>query len=346
MRWTTAIGSVLAMLAAPALAVWGQQGAVTPKGKSAPAGGSARPEAASQAKAAPEPAPDPQAQARLDALLAAWEKQSAKVQTLDASYYRIDKSAVLGDITVYHGRAMLKAPFIACLNTETVKVDAKTEMKLVSDAIQWERQAPAERVGPDPIPKTKRELYDRIVCTGETVFHFDAAAKQIFEYPLSQEDREAALQQGPLRFLFNMKRDDVLKRYHMRVVGEDDRVWQIQIVPKLDIDRNAFAQAVLVLRKTTFLPESIVLQEPNNNTQRFFLTQVTPNQPINDINFTPQLDAWKRANYEVVKNPPPGAQAPRGNTPATKVANPAPGGATKAAAQGGTAPTPAKGARR
>jgi TIGR03009 family protein len=352
MQWNMA----WAVLAALAVSASGQQDQPSAKSKGAPV--VARQESANQDKAAvPQTQPpDPAAQARLDHALVNWEKQSSLIKTLDVSYYRIDKSAVLGETTAYHGRAMLKAPFIACVNTESLKLTMKdqADAKLLQAAIQWERQPPDKREGPDPLPVAQRAFYDRIICTGDTVYHFDGASKQIFEYPLAKEDREAALQQGPLRFLFNMRREDVLRRYHMILVKEDDDKLTIQIVPKLDIDKNAFDQAVLVLRKATFLPETITLKETNGNTQWFLLTQVAANKPINDMNFDPQLKEWKKRNYELVKNPPPGAAGQPGASgqSGTGAANPktaAPGttGAnTKAALPSGNASAPAKGARR
>jgi TIGR03009 family protein len=306
----------------------------------------ATPPAASKAAAHPAPAPapapapvDPAQQARLDQLLREWEQRSASIKTLDASYLRLDQNQVLGEVEFYEGRALLQSPNLACLDTHKLTIDPKAEAKLFGEALKWAREqqgSPDPKTG--PIPPEKRKFYDRVICTGQAIYHYDGAVQQIFEYPLSSQEQTATLQQGPLPFLFNMRRDEVSRRYHLRLYKEDDEKFTIQIVPKLDIDRNAFAQAIIYLNKKTFLPDILQLVEPNQNRQTYYLTRVKPNEAINEANFRHLPNSWR--GWELVKNPPLGEPQPQagGNRAA-----PAP---PRTAVQGDPSAKPPAGANR
>lgn len=366
MRWIVAMclpGSLLAVLtvssqaqdpataaprgksaaAAPAGAPGGQSpGMAVPAKGAAPAPGKAAGAPATKGAApagtqdqTPAATPvDPAAQQRLDQLLTEWERQSAAIKSLDAKFFRLDNNKVLGEIEFFEGRALLKSPNFACLDTKKLDLDPKKEAQLFMDAVKFYRAQNGEPApGTEPIPAARKKFFDRIICTGESIYHYDGSVKQVFEYPLAKQDRAAALQQGPLPFLFDMRREEVLRRYNMRLVKEDDEKYTIQVAPKLEIDRSAFEQAVIHLNKKTFQPDVLMLVEPNKNQQIYYLTRVRANEPVNDQNFQHQSDVWKKMGYELVRNPAPSAQ-------------PAATAAPKAAAKGEAGTPQTKGTNR
>lgn len=291
---------------------------------------------------------DPEAQARLDKVLQEWEQRSATIKSLDAAFYRLDQNVVVGNVEYYEGRVMLRSPNQAVLDSQKIDLDYKVtaEKQAFMEAVKW-RRSPASQTAPtqDPIPRDKKAFHERIICTGTSILHYVNDVKKIYEYPLAEEDREAALQQGPLRFLFNMRREEVLRRYHMRLVAENDPdFYTLQVVPKLDIDRNAFEQALLKLNRKTFLPDILVLVDPNGNKQFYYLAQVKPNANVPEANFAHNPETWKKLGYELVKNPPPGqTNLTPPTTPAGAGGQAAP---AKAAAKGATANPSARKALR
>lgn len=356
---TRAIPALLGTLIAITTTSWAQgpRQPAAPRGKAATAppaqaGGTAKsalvPREEHPERKPEAPKLDPEAQARLDKVLSEWEDRSKTIQSLDAVFYRLDKNNVVGEIEFFEGRVMLQGPNKAVLDSMKLDLDSKNkdEAKTFAEALKWRRalQGPAN-AAEDPIPKAKKAFHERIICTGDAVLHYVNDVKKVYEYPLAAEDREAALQQGPLRFLFNMRKEEVLRRYVMRLVNEEDTTYYtLQVVPKLDIDRNAFAQAMVKLSRKTFLPDFLVLVDPNGNQQTYYLAQVRPNVKISEANFAHDPATWKKLGYELVKNPPPGpGDLTPPTTPAGSGGQAAP---AKAASKGAAANPPAKKALR
>lgn len=257
-----------------------------------------RPSAAPVAKPAPPRAVEsPATTARMEELLQAWAQRSARTKTLDASYTRVDRSPVWSLETHYKGRALLVAPNLACIDLQKAK----------------------PKPGEDP-------FHERIICTGDKVYHYQAT-KQIFIYPLDQQDRKRALEEGPLPFLFNMRVEEAKKRYKMILVREDSSHVLIQIIPLLPIDRENFIQAVVRLDKEKFLPEALTLVEPNGkDTQNYAFTKIDRDVEIKESNFKPPLPTrttmtgWKVID-NTTSNPAPAA--PAASEPGAAVARPA-----------------------
>ena len=113
-----------------------------------------------------------------------------------------------GDEIHYEGRAIFKNPQLAYLDFKKIKTARNAAGKLV----------------PVPIPRTPRNdsttPEETIICGENEVWQYSYPVKQIFVYPLAKEQRQRALDEGPLPFLFNMKaeqgrgavRDDTAER--------------------------------------------------------------------------------------------------------------------------------------
>lgn len=278
-----------------------------------PARTQARP--APSGAAAQRPAPSAESVRKLEALLRLWEQQSSKVETLDVRFTREDKSkgGVFNDPVVYQGRAILKSPNLAYLDLHKVKLDANS--KPISDATG----------------KFVTEAYERIICTGREVWQIMPPTRQILIHTLAQDQKQRALEEGPLPFLFNMRAEEAKNRYEMMLAGESEESYGIRIIPKLEIDKESFRMADVQLDKKLLQPRWLRLYDINGTDTRefwFAAKDFRPNYPVVDSNFQPKAADYK--GYTVERNVlgDPGQKAAAAESPAARrtpaTANPAP----------------------
>jgi TIGR03009 family protein len=269
-----------------------------------PAPRNARAAQSTQAQAQPQPANDP---ARMKWLLKAWEHQSEKLKSLDVRIYRVDKEYKWKSEVHFEGRAVFKRPNLAYLDFKKIKMapDAKGQLVPVKD------------------PKTGKWVAaptETILCGQEAVWQYLYEGRQIFVFPLAKGERQRALDEGPLPFLFNMKARDAEERYDMLLQGENDKYYLVKIFPKLQEDKESFRMALLYLEKKFLLPARIALISPDGKSSRdFFLDNIQPNKEIKDDALF-QGRVYK--GWTVQNNPAP--NAPRQGNAAER-----PGGASK-----------------
>ena len=235
----------------------------------------------------PVNAPDP---GQMKQILAGWEAQSGRLNTLDVLITRVDRSPAWGDDR-YEGRAILMSPNLAWLDFQKVAHDDATN-------------------------KDKLVPHERIVCTGKEVWQYRSDTRQIFIFPLDKQNQKRALEEGPLPFLFNMKAAEAEARYQMHLVNVMPDYYVISVVPNLQIDRESFSKAFLKLNRRAFLPDRIFLVSPDGkSTKDFTLRSVKPNAAVATENFKGQV---LPAPWTVVRDPIPGGNAPAaaaGNDP-------------------------------
>jgi len=299
------LGLVLATsAAAPAVGQEARKPGTPAAGRGAGATATTAPPAASAAKPPARPKVDP---ARMTELMKHWEQQSARLMTLDVKIRRVDRSEAWGE-EAYEGRAILKTPDLAWLDFNKVSEPEKGKPPKLTPA-------------------------DRIICTGAEVWQFVPDSRQILIFPLNKETQQRALEEGPLRFLFNMRAADAEKRYQMQLVDETKDFFVISIIPRLKIDQESFKSALLRLNRRTFLPDRIFLTNPNGTSSKdFLLTEAKANAPVVASNFQPKAADFN-ANWQIVRDPanPPAsavrpAQGAAGRPPA---AAPASGGGAR-----------------
>ena len=267
----------------------------------APAKGQAP--AAKAAAAAPTPeeirarqAADQKAKLAMIPILAEWEKQSKKVTTLSVGFHRVDKSAAWGD-EFSDGKAVLKAPNLACIEWQKAKLDGQGKPMMKPNA----KGEPAWVLEPEPT--------ERVVCNGKEVLQYAFAQRTLFVFPMEKDTRAKALQEGPLPFLFNMKAEEATRRYGMRLLQEDEREYLIAIVPNDPADRGNFERAFLWLKKSNYLPNKLRLypvqggQGQAAESQEFTFFNIDTVRPVADTFFNPPL---KMAGWETKVNPTSG----------------------------------------
>ena len=135
---------------------------------------------------------------------------------------------------------------------------------------------------------------------------------------MPEDDRERALEEGPLPFLFRMDVDAFKRRYQAVLKEETDRYYRLGIYPLHPVDREAFYVAALYLDKRTLLPLKISTLAPNmKDTQDYVIKKVMLNDQLAHVtdrtfSWTAETEQWARQQnppWKIVRNPPPGQAA-------------------------------------
>jgi TIGR03009 family protein len=279
--------STLVVLLASGPAIARAQDAAS--GRPAPRRNTTAPAAAAPRTLTPAEAKEQAARnaAKMSSLLDKWEGQSAKLKTLDVKIARVDSDPSWQTEDHYEGTAMFKSPNLAYLDFARVKV-AKNEKGQFVPVVD---------------PKTGKRITaraDTVVCAQNEVWHYQHDVRQIIIFPLAKGERQRALDEGPLPFLFNMRKQDALARYDMAFTGETTKAYGVRVHPKLLEDQESFKSAFLFLDKTYLLPSRIVLIAPDGKSTRDYkLEVISPNVKVDDVYF--KGGVYK--DWKVVKNP-------------------------------------------
>jgi TIGR03009 family protein len=262
-------------------------------------GGDSR-QQAQGAKPAANPTQTPQI--TMQQLLALWEGQSAKLQTLELDMYRVDTDPTWGDEEHYLGHAAFKSPQLAFLDFRKVKMQEKPDPK-----DKRKKVFVPVKIG----DKLQSVSYETIVCTGEEVWQYRYDERKIYTFPLDKEERKRALEEGPLPFLFNMRAAEANRRYNMKLQAEDETRYLVRIEPLLKEDQATFSTAWVYLDKEYLLPKRIFLLGPDGRSSKnFALSHIKANEPVDPVKFQGvNPKNW----FKIVRNPggPDPAAKPR-----------------------------------
>jgi hypothetical protein len=125
----------------------------------------------------------------------------------------------------------------------------------------------------------------------------------------------------------------------MWLVGEDKDQYVIDVAPRMEIDRDSFAQARLYLSKQTFLPNSLTLWKQGGKEREEYKfngsnDMIVANQTMNPKFFKVQkFEGWRTVVNNDGANPPAGPATAPG-------AGQAPGPRQQAAQPGARAASP------
>ena len=198
---------------------------------------------------------DPAERARVDALLARWERQAAGARTIVARFSRVDRSPDWKTETRYSGRVVLMSPNRARLElTRAGRRDGK---------------------GFD----------ERVICTGREVYRYAAATRQVFIAAVDPTRRDL-VDAGPVSLLFGLKAEEVKRRYRLSLLRDDRRRSVLRLIPRQSIDRGRFAWADVALARSTAEPEAIRLVAANGkDTETYTLHEVARNERVDPATF-------------------------------------------------------------
>jgi len=170
-----------------------------------------------------------QQQAALNRVLADWEREGAKVNTMKVDFTRYEYDTVFGKKTKSEGVLQYAKPDKGLYRIDKVfEIDQNTGL---------EREIEREK--------------EHWVCNGESIFEFNAAKRQLIQRPIPANMRGQAIVDGPLPFLFGMTANKLKQRYFMRITTTAEEnakgeVW-IEAYPRFQRDAANFARAEIVL---------------------------------------------------------------------------------------------------
>lgn len=170
----------------------------------------------------------------LYAVLAKWEERSAQIKTAKANFTLWRDDPTFNKPTTQQGKVSYKAPDHGLY-------------KVLGESGDW---------------------VDHWVCNGKSIFDFNYKTKKLTQYNLPPELQGQNIAHGPLPFLFAAKKDDLIKRYWMRVIPApkekaNDEIW-IEAYPRTQNERANFLRATIILTRKEMLPYAIELYFPNN----------------------------------------------------------------------------------
>ncbi len=173
----------------------------------------------------------------------------------------------------FEGRAMFKSPNLAYLDFSKIEMAPNAKGQMV----------------PVINPKNNKRVTTRtetIVCGQNEVWQYLHEGRQIIIFPLAKGERQRALDEGPLPFLFNMKAKEAEERYEMTFMGENEKYYAVKVRPRFEADKETFKSAFIYLEKKFLLPERIVLVTPDaRGTRDYTLELAKANEPINQAYF-------------------------------------------------------------
>lgn len=226
----------------PRPAANGQPAPVAPTPRPAATGTAPRP-----APAAAVPAPvDP----RLEALLQAWERQSAQIKTLQGKHERRRYNTVFATESVSEGVYFFEAPDKGRIDIKGI-VPNKNDVATMKDASGKPFSLEADRS-------------EKWICTGREVLMVDDEQKQFQVFPLPPEMQGINIIDSPLPFLFGMKAAEAKARFDLRLVREDTDKHKALLValPKQAKDAQNFREAQIYLDTKLFVPALVRLFDP------------------------------------------------------------------------------------
>src|SRR5439155_9939352 len=188
---------------------------------------------AQQPPGASAPAAPLDPHSRLDALLMQWEAKMKSIQTLKATVTRERDDKVFKTRDTFAGDAKYMKPNLALL-----------ELKR----------------------RDRQDIFEKYICTGTYLYEYNQSNREIRVHELPPPKPGQVADDNFLAFLFGMKAEEAKRRYDLRLKGEDQYYFYIEIFPRFDQDKADFQKARLVLNKDSFLPRQLWFEQPNGDT--------------------------------------------------------------------------------
>jgi len=282
------------------------------------------PRGAAPRQARPEPAvmqvqaPDP----KLDAILVAWERNTAKIKTLSGEHYRYEFNDVFQTEKRCRGRFWFESPDKGRIDMEGAPPKEGEVSKM----------ADPKTGTPYTIQVGQEENW---ICNGQTITIVDPAQKQFEVHEIPPAVQGDNIVNSPLPFLFGLKADEAKKRFQMKLVQDSEAEVAIDVIPLTKVDSQNYKQARVVLVKPHFLPRSVALIDPAGSIRTFYYFNVKE-MKVNDRGwaqillgknpFEPNLWGYKKVQAPNGDVQPAGNQVPGGaqgfpNRPGTPIVN-------------------------
>ncbi len=209
-------------------------------------------------------------QAYLDQVLDKWEAESARIVTFNCPFTR----------HVYN--AFSPNPRIAfSIEQGAVSYHKPDKGSFKIDKIQQWQATPVAPGQPAANPPQGRHVEmpptqvvgDHWVSDGKNVFEYRPHAKQLVVTPIPDDMQGEKIINGPFPFLFGAKKDDLKRRYWMRL-HQDPRkpnpdVLHLVALPKTRLDAANYRAVELMLDRRTLLPSAMQVHGHNGDREVF-----------------------------------------------------------------------------
>jgi TIGR03009 family protein len=216
----------------------------------------------------------------LEKILADWELQSGKVQTLYCTFKKFRYNHKWQIEYRSEGQVVYKAPDHGVYWQTATKI---------TDDMQGRKLDQNNR--PIAVPyQLQADKAERWVC--------NEAEKTYQQHEIPADMRGKNIVEGPLPFLFGMKADAAKKRYWMKLAKhnkEAHEIW-INVMPKTKMDAANYQRATVVIDDTQFTPKAVRLIDPTGMEEivhTFQDMKVNPTLSKKSDPFNPSLARYK-----------------------------------------------------
>jgi TIGR03009 family protein len=221
-------------------------------------------------------------QAQLNAVLAAWQQESAKINTFKCDFERWEYNLVFGPsgeipLNKNKGELSFGRPDKGSFRITEINTWKETPPPAG-------QPAPAEKIGTwAPQPNAIGEHW---MCDGKSVFEYRHNQKQLVERPIPPQLQGQAIVDGPLPFLFGADADKLKARYWMRVVQQPNQaqIW-LDALPKFQAQAADFRAVQVILDRQRLLPTHMQVHLPNGDRHMytFNIATATINSPLQKL---------------------------------------------------------------
>jgi TIGR03009 family protein len=250
----------------------------------------------------------------LDAILRAWERNTANIKTLSGEHVRFEYNDVFGVEKYSKGKFFFEAPDKGRIDIEGVPPKPG----------QVGKKKNPENGQPFLVEAGQDQMW---VCDGKKITVVDPSQKQFEVLPIPPEMQGNNIVRSPLPFLFGLKAEEAKQRFEIKLLRDTPTDAWLEIIPRLKTDSQNYQVAKIILSKETFVPSAVNLIDPSGSIQTTYLfdkSTLRINQPgwrerwLGQDPFQPALRGYKQVQTPappVQPIQPAGGQAPAGQRP-------------------------------
>lgn len=225
---------------------------------------------------------DPALQSHLDGILNYWESSSSQVQRLRCSFNRYTYDSGVCNYVHPENQQMIAHEIAG----GQIKFEAPDRAII---AVDRKRIAiPPSAANPnlefkDLDSAAMEQQQERYVSSGDAIYFFDYAEKQLIKQNLPAELQGQGIKNSPLPFLFGAKASELKERYWIRPLQTPagvEKQWWLEVFPKRRQDAEHYSKAVIVLAGDEFLPVQIRMYAPDYNPEKLQLADGTTHPAV------------------------------------------------------------------
>jgi TIGR03009 family protein len=184
-----------------------------------------------------------------------WETESAKINTFNAEFERLDYDNVWGP-----------APdklLLVCRGSLSYSKPDKGSFK-IDKISRWTKNDPKNPApdAPGNYVEQPDEVGEHWVCDGKAVYEYNHREKQLVVTPIPETMRGAAIADGPLPFLFGAQAAKLVERYWIRPVTSDSEQIRLQAFPRRAADAANYDSVEVILNRKTMQPQALMVILP------------------------------------------------------------------------------------